>query len=126
MTLMSTLNEGIKGGAMRVLMNHIYEYQKGVRRLILYTFDKQYTKYAEERLCNQNIDYIMMPLGNDNVNLFFGRKECLNVIRSIVNKPLNKLTPEEDFILGSLLGYDLCMQCDRYMERKCKMECLKK
>ena len=30
---------------MRVLMNHIYEYQKGVRRMVLYTFNKKYMQY---------------------------------------------------------------------------------
>lgn len=27
---------------MKVLMNHIYEYEKGVRRMVLYTFNVQY------------------------------------------------------------------------------------
>ena len=30
----------------------------------------------------------------------------------------NQLTPEEDFILGAMLGYDLCAQCERYCKRK--------
>ena len=25
--------------------------------------------------------------------------------------------PEEDFILGALLGYDICMQCERFCKR---------
>lgn len=28
------------------------------------------------------------------------------------------LTPEEDFILGAMLGYDICAQCERYCKRK--------
>ena len=47
-------------------------------------------------------------------NLFFGRKECLDVIRLMVNKPLNMLSPEEDFMLGAMLGYDISLQCERY------------
>ena len=27
---------------MKVLMNHIYEYQKGVRRMVLFTFNQKY------------------------------------------------------------------------------------
>ena len=111
---MSTLNQGVKGGAMRVLMNHIYEYKKGVRRLVLYTFNQKYVKYAVERLEHQDIEYIIAPLGNDRVNLFFGRKECLDVIRLMIDKPLNMLTPEEDFMLGAMLGYDISLQCERY------------
>lgn len=103
---------------MRVLTNYIYEYKKGVRRMVLYTFNKKYERCAIERLERQGINYIASPLGNDRVNLFFGRPECLDAIRLFVVRPLNKLTPEEDFILGALLGYDICMQCERYCERK--------
>ena len=63
-------------------------------------------------------DYIIQPVGNDKINLFFGRKECINAIRFLVTQPLNKLSPEQDFILGAMLGYDICAQCKRYCERK--------
>ncbi|MBR4651510.1 MAG: DUF2023 family protein [Prevotella sp.] len=101
---------------MRVLMNHIYEYKKGVRRLVLYTFNQKYVQYAEERLEHQGIEYIITPLGNDRVNLFFGRKECLDVVRHMITRPLNQLSPEEDFMLGALLGYDISLQCERYLK----------
>ena len=86
---------------LKVLMNHIYEYKKGVRRLVLYTFNKKYESFAITRLERQNIDYIIQPVGNDRLNLFFGKKECLDAIRMIITKPLCQLTPEEDFILGA-------------------------
>lgn len=105
---------------MKVLMNHIYEYKKGVRRMVLFTFNKKYEQYATERLRRQNISYIIQPVGNDRMNLFFGRQECLNAIRLMLTRPLNQLSPEEDFILGAMLGYDLCAQCERYCERKCR------
>ena len=44
--------------------------------------------------------------------------ECINAIRFLVNQPLNKLSPEQDFILGAMLGYDICVQCKRYCDRK--------
>lgn len=87
---------------LKVLMNHIYEYKKGVRRLVLYTFNKKYESFAITRLERQNIDYIIQPVGNDRLNLFFGKKECLDAIRMIITKPLCQLTPEEDFILGAI------------------------
>lgn len=59
---------------LKVLMNHIYEYKKGVRRLVLYTFNKKYESFAITRLERQNIDYIIQPVGNDRLNLFFGKK----------------------------------------------------
>ena len=118
MTHMTTLSQGVKGGAMRVLMNHIYEYKKGVRRLVLYTFNGIYEKYAIERLEHQQISYFIMPLSNGHVNLFFGRPECLAEVKKFADKPLSALTPEEDFILGALLGYDLSIQSERYVSRK--------
>ncbi len=105
---------------MRVLTNHIYEYKKGVRRMVLFTFNKKYEEIATARLRRQNIGYIVQPVGNDRVNLFFGRQECLDAIRLMVTRPLNLLSPEEDFILGAMLGYDICAQCERYCERKCR------
>lgn len=103
---------------MKVLVNHIYEFKKGVRRMVLFTFNKRYEQFAVTRLQHQNISYIIQPVGNDRLNLFFGRKECLDAIRLMVTKPLCQLTPEEDFILGAMLGYDICAQCERYCERK--------
>ena len=41
-----------------------------------------------------SIDYIIQPVGNDRLNLFFGKKECLDAIRMIITKPLCQLTPE--------------------------------
>lgn len=105
---------------MKVLMNHIYEYKKGVRRMVLFTFNKKYESYAIARLERQNISYIIQPVGNDRLNLFFGKPECLDAIRLMVTKPLCQLSPEEDFILGAMLGYDICAQCERYCERKRK------
>lgn len=103
---------------MKVLMNHIYEYKKGVRRMVLFTFNKRYESFAITRLEHQNISYIVQPVGNDRLNLFFGKRECLDAIRLMVTKPLSQLSPEEDFILGAMLGYDICAQCERYCERK--------
>ena len=110
---------------MKVLMNHIYELKKGVRNMVLFTFNKRYETYARARLEHAGIAYIIQPVGNERLNLFFGKKQCLDAIRMMVNRPLNQLTPEEDFILGAMLGYDICAQCERYCERKerCNHDC---
>lgn len=105
---------------LKVLMNHIYEYKKGVRRMILFTMNKRYEQFAIQRLKRQNIPYVLQPAGKNTLNLYFGKKECLDAIRLIATRPLNELTPEEDFILGAMLGYDICAQCERYCERKCR------
>ena len=106
---------------MKVLLNHIYEFKKGVRQMVLYTFNKKYQDFVVARLHSQQIPYIIQPVGNNCLNLFFGRKECLDAIRLIITKPLNQLSPEEDFILGAMLGYDIRVQCERYCERKCRI-----
>lgn len=105
---------------MKVLMNHVYEYKKGVRQLILFTFKKSYIDFAVERMEREHIPYIIQEAGKCNLNLYFGRQECLDAIRLFVNRPLHELTPEEDFILGAMLGYDICAQCQRYCSRKKK------
>ena len=107
---------------MKVLMNHIYEYKKGVRRMILFTCNRRFGTFATQRLGRQSIDYVVQPAGKENINIYFGRRECLDAIRLFVTRPLNELSPEEDFILGAMLGYDICAQCERYCERKAAKE----
>lgn len=105
-------------GEFKVFLNHIYEYKKGVRNMILCTLNECYLPMAVERLEKQNISYVRQAAGKNSVNLYFGSPECIETIRLLVTKPLNKLSPEEDFILGALLGYDLRRQCERFCSRK--------
>ena len=113
------------GAMLKVLMNHIYELHKGVRHMVLFTCNKKYSEQAIQRLESQGVPYLLQPAGQQNLNVYFGRRECLEAIRLIVTRPLNQLTPEEDFILGAMLGYDLCAQCERYCKRKrqCEGKC---
>lgn len=108
----------IPSGDLRIFLHHIYELQKGVRNMVLCTLGKNEEAFAIEKLQKLNIDYVTQYLSNNRMNLFFGSEECLEVIRMIINKPLNQLSPEEDFILGVLLGYDVRRQCERYCHRK--------
>lgn len=103
---------------MKVFLNHIYEFKKGIRQMILYTMPSKHVEFALYRLASQKIPYYIQKLSGDRINLFFGREECVRAIEMMVNRPLNELTPEQDFILGAVLGYDICGQCERYVERK--------
>ena len=103
---------------MKVFLNHIYEFKKGVRQMVLYTMNKRNLDFAEKRLRNQRINYVIQSVDGERINLFFGKDECINAIRMIVTRPLNQLTPEEDFILGAMLGYDICGPCRRYCSKK--------
>ncbi len=110
-------------GEIRVFYNHIYEYKKGVRNLVLCTLNKCYAPMAIDRLENQHISYLEQDAGEHAVNVYFGKPECIEAIRLMVTHPLNELSPEEDFILGALLGYDICRQCERFCSRKKRSAC---
>ena len=76
---------------LKVFLNHVYEYKKGVRNMVLYTTNKKYEEFAVSRLNSQNIDYCIQPIGCNKINLFFGRRECIEVIQSMTSRPLNDL-----------------------------------
>ena len=105
---------------LKVFLNHVYEFKKGVRQMVLYTVNRKFEEFATARLRSQKIEYLVQPVDKHKINLFFGRAECIHAIRCMVTRPLNQLTPEEDFILGAMLGYDICAQCERYCARKGK------
>jgi hypothetical protein len=58
---------------MKVLMNHIYEFNKGVRQMVLFTCKKKYGQLAVDRLESQGIPYVLQPAGQQNLNVYFGR-----------------------------------------------------
>ncbi|EHH00748.1 DUF2023 family protein [Paraprevotella clara] len=117
MDALSERNRHTGISAMRVFANHIYEYKKGVRRMILFTVNDRYVGEAVKRLKAEDIDFELQEVGNGRTNVFFGRSECIEVVRRMITRPLQQLSPEEDFILGALLGYDICMQCERFCKR---------
>ena len=73
--------------------------------MALCTIDKTDESFAIQRLEKSGLEYEICPINAHRLNL-------------ICNRPLNLLTPEEDFILGTMLGYDVCQQCERYNHRK--------
>lgn len=110
--------ERIEPGEIRIFLNHIYEYKKGVRQLVLYTMNRKHEAFAVVRLEKSRIPFLIQKVGDNKINLFFGRCECLDAVRTFIDRPLNRLTPEEDFMLGAMLGYDICRQCMRFCDRK--------
>ena len=69
-------------------MNHIYELNKGVRHMVLFTCNKKYSELAIQRLESQGIPYVLQPAGQQNLNVYFGRRECLEV--SFTSTPSKK------------------------------------
>ena len=95
-------------GDMKMFMHHIYEFKKGVRSLVLCTMCRTCASIVAERLRGQQIVYMIQEVS----------EECLDAVKTFIHKPLNRLSPEEDFMLGAMLGYDISMQCRRYCDRK--------
>jgi hypothetical protein len=101
---------------MQVLLHHIYEYKKGLRNLVLHTLDASMRELAEKKLSSQSICYLIREVTPTKINIFFGASACVDVVKQFGDKTLNNFTPEEDFILGTMLGYDRLQQCRRYID----------
>lgn len=104
---------------LKVFHHHIYEYKKGLRELILTTEKITSQEYIESRLKKEKIAYLINKITDTKINVFFGSDVCIKVVERF-NSSLNKLTPEEDFILGTMLGYNKLQQCERYLRMKDK------
>ena len=110
---------------MNVFNHHLYEYKRGLRNLILHTTKMPDRDYMEKRLQDENIDYLITKVNSSKINVFFGHRLCIEVVKSFNITALNKLTDEQDFILGIMLGYDRLKQCNRYLKRKIDSEKVK-
>ena len=102
---------------IQILKHHIYEYKKGVRNLILHTMKKEEVQTAEIILKNKKIDYHIEEVTQQKINIFLGDPKCIEIICSFNGKTLDRYTPEQDFMLGIMLGYDRSQQFDRYIKR---------
>lgn len=108
---------------MQVFGHHVYEYRKGLRNLVLHTVSNDDLEDAVRRLKVAEIDCQIYPVKETNrSNIFFGSKESVDVIRMIGKDDLCDYTPEEDFMLGTMLGYDRRQQCERYLLQRVKWE----
>ncbi|WP_052004229.1 DUF2023 family protein [Paramagnetospirillum caucaseum] len=105
----------MKSQVMGDLVHRLYEYRKGVRQLFMMTMTAQEAAAVVTRLRTETIEHHAQPVSPRKVNVFFGRGACVELVRHMVTKPLCRLTPEEDFILGTLLGYDREQQCQRFL-----------
>lgn len=102
---------------MKVLNHHIYEYEKGLRNLILHTMPSKDREKVENILRKRNIDYHIQIVNGVKINIFFGAWNCVEIVKKFAYKNLSKFSDEEDFILGIMLGYDRLKQCERYLRR---------
>ncbi len=105
---------------MQVFIHHIYEYKKGLRNLVLHTMSADNLEKAERMLNRHEIEYHIQRVSERKINIFFGKEQCIKIIKSFGDLALNEYSDEEDFILGIMLGYDTTLQCERYLKRKGK------
>lgn len=103
---------------MEVFQHHIYEYKKGLRRMVLHTAPAQHEEWISRKLAAQGITHLIVPVSESKINVFFGDPEYIKVIQSFGKLNLVELSDEQDFILGALLGYDLALQCKRLLRRR--------
>ena len=102
----------------RIFNHNLYEYRRGVRCLFMMTMSAAESRQIVGRLCRECIAHYVHDVNCHKVNLFFGNPAFVETTRSVVNKPLTALSPEEDFMLGTLLGYDREQQCRRFLARR--------
>ncbi len=72
---------------------------------------------AYEKLKKLQIPCYIQQVTPQKVNVFFGKQQCVDIVKSFGKKPLSSFTDEEDFILGIMLGYDRILQVERYLKR---------
>lgn len=103
---------------MQVLLHHIYEFNKGLRNLVLHTMHMSEKFKTEDVLTRKGIPFFIQTVNKNKFNVFFGKKECVAIIASFDKLSLCDFTDEQDFLLGIMLGYDRMQQCERYAKRK--------
>lgn len=103
---------------MQVFYHLVYEYQKELRDLCLFTCRIEHEEKIKKTLESQGINYLICHLENGKINVFFGMPDCLEIIKQFSCRRLNELTVEEDFILGMMLGYGKAQQYQRFLTRK--------
>ncbi len=111
-----TGNQGYED--LQVFRHHIYEFKKGLRNLVLTTEKAENKEAIEQKLKKEKISYIIQKTSDKKINVFFGKQACIDVVSTFNNQKLNELEPEQDFILGIMLGYDQLEQCRRYLKMK--------
>ncbi len=105
----------LTGSRMQILVNSIYELNKGVRHLFLLTAGRSELPRLRTRLETEDVDYFVQDVNAAKCNIFFGKAALVQTARHIAMKPLNQMSPEEDFMLGTLLNYDKERQCQRFL-----------
>lgn len=96
----------------------LYEINRGLRDLALYTIQPDDQERIQAQLDTERIASHFLPIEDGRINVYFGHESCIKVIQEFGTCPHCQHTPEQDFILGIMLGYDRTKQCERYLDRR--------
>ena len=102
---------------MQVLKHHVYEYKKGIRNMVLHTMKKTEKDKAIQFLNNRKVHFWIFEVNETKINIFLGNPDCIEIVKSFQTESLNELTPEQDFMLGIMLGYSRAQQYKRYLKQ---------
>ena len=73
--------------SMKLFLHQIYEFQKGVRSLVLCTMCRTCASLLSERLERLGIAYRIQSVTDSKVNLYFGNRMCLETVATFIHKP---------------------------------------
>lgn len=107
---------------MELFSNLIYEYKKGMRDLALFCCKSQDVEKFTNHLNKTDTQYLVFS-SCGKFNIFFGTPDCLEILNRFSSHELDKLTPQEDFILGIMLGYSREEQYKRFLLKMHKKDC---
>lgn len=111
------LGNKVSGKLPAALPHCLYELKKGVRGLCLLTMGREQSAATLARLQRERLAVHVQQVSPTKVNVYFGKRRFVEVARQLAGRPLNDLSPAEDFVLGTLLGYAATEQCKRYLRR---------
>lgn len=102
---------------MQVLKHHVYEYKKGIRNMVLHTMRKAEKEKVIHFLKTKEVHFWIFEVNESKINIFFGNPDCVEIVKTFETESLNELTPEQDFMLGIMLGYSREQQYKRYLKQ---------
>ena len=108
---------------MQVLQHHVYEYKKGIRNMVLHTMRKAEKEKVIHFLKMKEVHFRIFEVNETKINIFFGNPDCVEIVKTFETESLNELTPEQDFILGIMLGYSREQQYKRYLKQINQAHC---
>jgi hypothetical protein len=102
---------------MQVLKHHVYEYKKGIRNMVLHTMKRTEMERAIYFLQMKDVSFLINEVNETKINVFFGNQECVEIVKLFRLGTLSDLTPEQDFMLGIMLGYSREQQYARFLKQ---------